>query len=803
MSKTEETVEMAQEPEMKDKDFVAVLDALLNVYRPILEEELERARSSENLIKEADKNPPDCEEEIALADRLFDKFLTQDTAMLILGPQALKELGPISEWEWCWKHIICCLKFGWLLSRARTFSAAAYYLRRYWLCVRQVLGQKVGAELTPQDQTDLEFLIEALAKAYQPFLTEQLQATAAPRELAARVIAGDINCEEGLAQTEQIFDHFFTPEIGPALYGKEAFERIRQSRHFWFCRCWCLCTLRFGFCLGRARSVLDLLRCLLAYWRCVRECFRPLTCKINQPTGCVEEQINQTVGGMAVEVVGTATGAFFSHYTLQWRKVEGHACEDDSGWSSVGVVYPGGTATGAVPVVNGTLGWINTTALPAGSYEIRLCVHPTVGARLCCCIQFNLFKRLVWIERVAIAPGAPVQTPPGPLACNPPIVNTNPGGIVVPVGGCVTVKGSAWVGECNNRRIKCFDLKYAQGWQPCPTELGFAASLPLYAASMLVPTGPVCYTDPNPVEEMGKRAQWNWVIGRALTTRLVKTTIDLGGGITIDVWKLQDFCFNSASLLPLGVSAGGCPDPHHRCRSGKYTLLLQVEDTLGGLYYDTQQVWFDNKPIYVEFAGLEGLPGCTDLHLSAGTKFVPPGAPCNTAWPVNMMGIAYDEYIDETDPTYPSDNFDHYSLYITRQGGPTLVVPITPDLVTYGLDPLQGTSRVGEPGVRCEPVPAVGGCPPPPAIPPQANGLLTKLDLRVFDAVCAPSIPASEHYTVPAGFPLERGTCCGYTFQLYAQDKTWSDGYAGGLHNKWSLPWAVCICNDLPTEAKK
>ncbi len=42
-----------------------------------------------------------------------------------------------------------------------------------------------------------------------------------------------------------------------------------------------------------------------------------------------------------------------------------------------------------------------------------------------------------------------------------------------------------------------------------------------------------------------------------------------------------------------------------------------------------------------------------------------------------------------------------------------------------------------------------------------------------------------------------RNTCCGYTFQLYAQDKTWSDGWAGGFHHNWSSPWAVCICNDL------
>ncbi len=80
-------------------------------------------------------------------------------------------------------------------------------------------------------------------------------------------------------------------------------------------------------------------------------------------------------------------------------------------------------------------------------------------------------------------------------------------------------------------------------------------------------------------------------------------------------------------------------------------------------------------------------------------------------------------------------------------------------------------------------------------------GLLTKLDLRIFDAVCAPSIPVGEHYAIPAGFSLERGACCGYTFQLYARDKTRSDGGGPGqCHAAWSLPWAVCICNDLPRE---
>jgi hypothetical protein len=165
-----------------------------------------------------------------------------------------------------------------------------------------------------------------------------------------------------------------------------------------------------------------------------------------------------------------------------------------------------------------------------------------------------------------------------------------------------------------------------------------------------------------------------------------------------------------------------------------------------------------------------------------------------------MMGIAYDEYIDEADLTYPSDNFDYYLLRITRQGGPTYSVPITPSLAppVYGPNPLRGTGRVGEPGERCEE--SIAGCLPLNPVPPKADGVLTQLDLRVFDAVCAATLAAPV--SPPAGFALNRGECCGFTFQLYAQDKTYSNGRNGGYHRHWSLPWAVCICNDLPKKKK-
>lgn len=509
---------------------------------------------------------------------------------------------------------------------------------------------------------------------------------------------------------------------------------------------------------------------------------RRLICKITSPTGCTEEVINHDIGGLSVEVIGSAKGATFSHYTLEWRQVEGQDCQDNSDWSSDGVVYPGGGGTGGSPVTNGTLGWINTTTWNPGSYEIRVCVYSYIsGAQhKCCCIQFDLFKKLVWIERVAINPGAPVLTPPGPFDPDAPIVNGNPDGIVVPVGGCVTIEGSAWVGECNNRKIKCFDLRFAAGFLPGPEQPGFNPGA--YTTSLL--TGPVCYTPP---DESGKRAPWNMVIGRELTTKLVKTQIDLFG-TPVDVWKLKDYCFDSASKLP------ECPDVHHHCHSGKYTLLLEVEDTLGNMTYDTQHVWFDNKPIHVHFTGIGGLEKCSDMALS---KFLPAGAPCTSSWPADLMGIVYDEYIDEADTTYPSDNFDYYRLYITKQGGPTYQVPITPDLINFSdpSHPKLGRERVGDPGKRCEE--SISGCSPVVTYPTDpVSDILTKLDLRIFDEVCVGS--TASPYTPPPGFALKRNTCCGYSFQIYARDKTWSDGWSGGYHHHWSPPWAVCICNDLP-----
>ena len=61
----EDMIKQLEESGIKREDFQFVLESLLGAYRPILEEDLNRASSAETLIKEAQKNPPDCEDEIA------------------------------------------------------------------------------------------------------------------------------------------------------------------------------------------------------------------------------------------------------------------------------------------------------------------------------------------------------------------------------------------------------------------------------------------------------------------------------------------------------------------------------------------------------------------------------------------------------------------------------------------------------------------------------------------------------------------------------------------------------------------
>ena len=79
--------------ELHDEDFQFALKALLAAYQPILEEQVKEANAPEALKDAAAGKPPNCEDELALANRIFENFLTEEVAVRLLPPEGRTQLG--------------------------------------------------------------------------------------------------------------------------------------------------------------------------------------------------------------------------------------------------------------------------------------------------------------------------------------------------------------------------------------------------------------------------------------------------------------------------------------------------------------------------------------------------------------------------------------------------------------------------------------------------------------------------------------------------------------------------------------
>ena len=110
-----------------------------------------------------------------------------------------------------------------------------------------------------------------------------------PTGIPEEVLDGRIDCLEGLEDTDAVFERLLSPAAAEALLGRAAFAEHHGQAAFWHCRCWCLCLIRFGCCLARARNLVDLFRCLEFLFRCLNDCFQPIRCDITAPSGCAEE----------------------------------------------------------------------------------------------------------------------------------------------------------------------------------------------------------------------------------------------------------------------------------------------------------------------------------------------------------------------------------------------------------------------------------------------------------------------------------------------------------------------------------
>ena len=780
------------EKELQDEDFQFALKELLAAYQPILAEELERTQSPERLEQEAREHPPSCEDEVELGSRLFERFFTEEVAQRLLPPEGREQLGSFEQWAWCYRHIRCCIIFGWLVCRGpRTFRAFNYYLYRYWRCIRQVLDVPLHDPLTDDERADFTTLVEALAVAYKPYLTDQLASVEFPLGIPDEVISGKIDCFEGDDESAAIFERLLTTDVAPALLGKQIFETHHRDPSFWFCRCWCLCAIRFGCCLAQARSLRDVLRCLVFYRRCLRQCFRPLQCAITKPAEneCAEEQILISAGTLGIEIVGTATGAFCDHYLLEWKP----AGAPDSAYSSSGIIYdPPGLTQGACGKINTTLGYLSTgtVAIPDDvTVRLRVVGAPPSTAEQICTVTFQIFRQRVFIsgiEGVTVAP-------PGVFDPN---ADLKTGTMLRAFGSAIGIWGHAWVGKCAGKEIKRYTLAYQPGFVNDPTlgawtefwQVDYATALQQKAlqamlfdlTSSWVHQETCIVPNPFPPPDCSLSIIYNelwpnrWQSGRNypdIPVGLQSFPVD--PEVPAVVWTSQQ--------LPLV-----------NCQSGRYTIRVDVEDTMGIHYYDVQHVWFDNKKIHGEIDQVAGVPACSTVNLST---FAAPGADCSVAWPGDLLGIAYDEYIEEGNTAIPSDNYamvggvvqGGYAMWIKKDGAPNpgVSIPIPgPGGPPWG-GPFQGTQRVGDPGERC-----ATADPPAGPIPPKTPGILASLDFRRLDAVCNPAEP---------GLTLERGECCGYNLRLEVWDNSVCPSFSGG-HHVVEHDFPVCICNDLPKE---
>jgi hypothetical protein len=691
---------------------------------------------------------------VATASRIFESFATEDVVLRVLPPEARKLLGPVEEWRWCLLHIRCCLIFGWLICRRpRNFRAFVYYLYRYWLCVRQVIGKPVANPPTAEEHKDFQTLVALAARAYKPYLTEQMSAVEFPNGIPDGVLNGSIDCFDGEGTSAAMIERLLTVEAAQALLGREAFEKESKSLFFGFCRCWCLCAIRLGCCLAGAKNLVDVARCLVYYRRCLVQCLRPLVCAITSPAEaeCVEAGFVAACSPLVgIIITGTAAGAAFDHYTLQYSW-GGPLMQSAVVYPSCGRPPAQTQSNGAV--VGGTLGWLDVTLLPAGitAFTVQLDVFNAGGGRVTCIRNFQIKTTAVEITDAATV-NALVAEDPFNLGSFTKLIkainNPSTSEPELSIGGAFSVYGSAYVVGCDRILSQYTLVNYAVSpLSPVPSFPDASQS----GNSPMLPA-PVVYDDV-------PGHPWQSGCFPVITPNII-----LNGNLVAQ-WAV-DNCpnpFPPPLFFPV-PKVKAIPFWNSNPRNGRYVIFLETRDTLvspktfpGAVAaVDQVVVWIDNRQPIGQIKSIGGITGCGDLHLKdyLGTT-------------AEILGVAWDPPIDPGAPQKrPNDNFGSYSLFFERNGDPlaTGVIP--------GATP---TTRV--PNVW-------------PMLPPGTFGTLANWDIvAALDGGAGPLPPHSPK--------ILRGERCAYVVVLSVSDTT-HVGDSGGNHSTGPILYAINIINDIP-----
>jgi hypothetical protein len=747
----------------QNQDFQAVLNSFLAAYRPFLERELNLSASAATLIKESQAHPPTCDDEIQLAVALFERFYTKDVALRVLPEEGREVLGNPDQSEWCYRRILCCLIFGWLVCRGpRTFRGFAYYLYQYWRCVRQALGQPVSVPPTIDEQRDFSTLVKILATAYAPSIQDQVKDLEYPIDIPKEIVSGQINCEVDNDAAASVFQRLCSPDASRALFGKN-FEQIGVGPLARNCCCYCVAALEFGCCLGRAKTLVEALRCLEVFFLQLRRCFQPLIAIIDTPPACSSLTFVSGCGVAGIEIDGTAAGGSFTHYTLSYS-VGGPIIND-------AVVYPDCSRppvnpSSTTPVNSGVLGYLDVDLLPPATTTVRvyLDVYGSGGLHLQVNAVFNLAINAVQITAVATVAATVGQDPfNGSPSIIKMVQNVSNPSFEQSVGGSISVTGSAYAFGCGKQmtQYQLAEFGPAPGAIPLPAPAPNPAGI---GGNSLIPA-PVKYADV---------PGHPWSSGCFLSPQTPNTILN---GNLVAEWTTES-CPTPFPAVPkissnLKWSSG---------TSGRYVIFLEVDEgpittphtpvTAAG--EDQIAVWIDNYQPVGLVTQIGNVIGCGDLHLR---DYVGTTAP--------IFGLAWDYPIDVTAARQlPNDNFGSYSLSYQKNGGsmqPFLASDYAPNGAPAGTAP---TVRVPNLWQATAPTTAQAA-------------LLASWD--IVTALDGGPPPDPNNPCVAANpWQLPRGCRCAYVIELVVGDTTW---VSDGGYNNSSGPklFAINVINDIGT----
>jgi hypothetical protein len=748
---------------LQNQDFQAVLNSFLAAYRPFLEKELNLSASAATLIKESQAHAPTCDDEIELAVALFERFYTKDVALQVLPIEGREVLGKPDQWDWCYRRILCCLIFGWLVCRGpRTFRGFAYYLYQYWRCVRQALGQPVSVPPTLDEQRDFSTLVKILATAYAPSIKDQIKDLEYPIDIPKEIVSGQIDCSVDNDAATSVFQRLCSPDAARALFGK-SFEQIGIGPLTRYCCCYCVAALEFGCCLGRAKTLVEALRCLEVFFLQLRRCFQPLIAIIDTPPACSSLTFVAGCSLAGIEIDGTAAGGSFTHYTLSYS-VGGPIIND-------AVVYPDCSRppvnpSSATPVNSGVLGYLDVDLLPPATTTVTvyLDVFGSGGLHLQVNAVFNLAINAIQITAVATVAATVGQDP---FNASPSIIkmvqNVSNPAFEQSVGGSISVTGSAYAFGCGSQmtQYQLAEFGPAPGAIPLPAPIPNPAGI---GGNPLIPT-PVIYdgTSAHP-----------WSSGCFLSPQTPNTILN---GNLVAEWSTESCPIPFPSVPKISSNL-----KWNSGASGRYVIFLEVDEgpipsphtPVVPAGEDQIAVWIDNNPVIGKITQIGNVVGCGDLHLKdyVGTT-------------ASVFGIAWDFPIDVTaTQQLPNDNFGSYALSYQKNGGsmrPFLVSDYTPNGAPAGTPP----------SVR---VPNLWQAAPPTLA--QA-ALLASWDIVTALDGGAPPDP-NNPCVATNPWQLPRGCRCAYVIELVAGDTTWvSDG--GNNNNTGPILFAINVINDIGT----